>query len=580
MWPDSSDEEVVNGMCGLVASISREDNSQFVVDALRRLNYRGYDSFGIDASQNCDIVASVRQLGAIPESFALSRSANIVLGHTRWSSQGKPTLRNAHPIVKTKVTHDQGGRIERTCRVVHNGIIENYGELRSILEERGWKFETETDTEVIPCLLLDEPDHLWTVSQMLKGEYAFVALIDDHLLAIANGSPLVISNRGHIASDPIAFSGYADKYVRLLDGQFAYMTDDLVTFCHPDGEWYRPTFSLDVPNHSVNSGPAMLREIFEQPETLSKLPQISCMPDGPAVFFGCGSSYHAALLGRLYWGYYKGHPAQAEYASEFAYVYPTESNFIGLTQSGETKDTLNAFDSLSSLSAGRKVVAITNNPNSTVSSVVDHIFGLGVGPEIGVAATKTFTAQCLALLSMSVWPRQYEELKAELIPAITNVLTLDIEPFARELARYNHVLCLARRWNLPAAMEGALKIKEVAYIHAEAMSSAEMKHGPIALIDEKTLSIFIVMDDWNTKDKVISNMREIKARDGRILLITDDASLHKELYDWVILIPKVSMPLQPIVVSVVFQLLAYWAGTIRGNNVDRPRSLCKSVTVE
>jgi len=625
-------------MCGIACYAGKRPAKPFIIQALKRLEYRGYDSWGYTIFDDRGVEENVRSLGGPGEPSAGSFSGadyskepvgRIGLGHTRWATNGKVSIDNTHPVAGRPKPPFPGAEVMPlpSVYVVHNGVVENYQELREELEAVGHTFDTETDTEVIAHLLADMvptgsgndvtdlADAVIKVMKRLKGANAFVAGFvrnwSSRLVAASNGSPLVFTQEGHIASDPIAFAGFAKGYSRLPNGQVAivssfYYDEALTTRVEfvvpdtpgsPDAGFYRPNFKLNVPaEDATQKGPYehfMRKEIFEQEKVLEATVLPKYLPPKDRVcLFGCGSSYHAALVGRHYFEGLANLPTSVEYATELAdrnmsAFGVADTLFVGLTQSGETKDTLAAFHKLRA--SGVSPLVITNNPDSTVAQCAYPML-LGCGVERGVAATKTFTAQLIRLYQLAAGYCFYRGLDTpdiddqfgELRSAVSHVLTFenrikDLAIFARG---FRHHLYLARGILYPIAMEGALKVKEVAYIHAEAIHSSEMKHGPIALIDDNTLSIFLLTEH---NPRVSSNIREILARRGKVLVFADNNMreiAHELVGDSMVVLPTINPYLQPIVMSVALQLFAYHIAVTSGLDVDRPRNLAKSVTVE
>ena len=586
-------------MCGIAGFVGSRWDASFLGEALRRLEYRGYDSWGVATLNGSNFVYG-KQVGEISKAcLAIDKEnfpGSVGIGHTRWATHGSPTATNAHPIF--------GGR-DREVAVVHNGVIENHEELRSSLKAKGYVFETETDTEVIAHLFADICENTCTarerlrrLTRLLRGQYAFAVIIADdrpkRLLVACQGSPLLVSPDGLVASESVAFSGFTDDVYQLEDGQMAVLYGGKSIFVFDANDYLTDLRRVTVPatpEESLKDFPTyMLKEIAEQPECLARMLErktFDHLIDHTSNFFlfGCGSSYHAALIGQRYLEYVAAKPTQCDYASELLLRYSfhrPSTNFIALTQSGETKDTVETMKKLYSAREIRSLKCITNNTVSVAARYCDTLLDLDVGKEVGVAATKTFTAQTLALLLMALNTTRPIRLK-KLFPALNTVYDNrpKIDALACKVKDYNNVLFLGAGLNYPVALEAALKLKEVAYIHAEGMPAAEIKHGPIALIDQNTLSIFLVTHREATFGRICGNIAEIKARGGQVFVICDESS-HKLIGDDVddaFVIPDVAMPLDPIVLAMPVQLLAYYVAVRRGLNVDRPRSLAKTVTV-
>lgn len=633
-------------MCGIVAYAGPLPCRPFLIEGIKKLEYRGYDSFGYTTFANGELEEYGRFIGAPSKVFddatrhrgdgltswynhVVTPKATIGLCHTRWATHGKVSLLNSHPVA--------GGKFDEvsSAYVVHNGIVENFEEHRKKLKKEDFWFTTDTDTEVIANAIASYArrrdrgliEAISIVISELKGDYAFVAYHDrwpNTIFGFSRGSPLMVTQDGHVASDPIAFNGYAEKYSIVPQGCiFTIETQDnyipsIYFYCPTDSRRSRQTFYFEhkVPTDTkpqTSGTPLMLQEIRQQAVPNEEPYYIPIPKKEPTDFFklegstltrsfvrvkhdfifgdniclfGCGSSYNAALLGRDYLES-RGIPTRVEYATEL----PLRKNdfshtwFIALTQSGETKDTLEAIAFLKDNKAN--VSVITNNAHSQAARLATPIL-LRVGPEQAVAATKTFTEQCMKLLEISIiaTTKRHQDTVIESISEPIGSLLgreSEIEQLARFANRWDNYLFLARGSLYPIALEGALKVKEVAYKHAEAVHASEMKHGPIALIDDKTLSLFLLTCNDDQKfDRVCSNIEEIKARGGNIISIVDDDSQERVrslIGDNVVIVPTLRDFRSPLVVNVALQLFAYHLAMINGLNVDRPRSLCKSVTV-
>jgi glucosamine--fructose-6-phosphate aminotransferase (isomerizing) len=601
-------------MCGIAGYAGPRPAYPFIVQALKEMEYRGYDSFGVAVYPgNAEAPQIMKGTGSPSRGLSPGYlEGNIGIGHTRWATHGAVTAENTHPIRGGK----PGGP---SWYVVHNGIIENHKELRQELQGWGYVFKTETDTEVIGHLFdwfyttgnLDLMGTVREVCRHLKGQYAFAVLSPYHVdeLAIAcKGSPLLLTQEGHVASDLRALSSVASMAYRMSDGAMATIRfsgdkpnikvfDSLVIY----GLWW--LHKVPVPDKEstdlAGCDHYMLKEIYEQPTLLRNgwLPKMAPIPFGKpdrVVLFGCGSSYHAALLGRKYIEDLVGRPCQVEYATELASEWFYESPntlWIGLTQSGETKDTLRALERLSK-EPGKyplNLRVITNNRWSSAANLA-KVIHLDCGFEQGVAATKTFTMQVARLLQLAcmmggIRTNIVEMMRTNLPDAVLMLLQNEgqIKKVAEYVGQWHNILYLARGLLYPIAMEGALKMKEVAYRHAEAMHASEMKHGPIALIDDKTLCIFLLTkQDEPEIRRVAANIEEVQARGGKVVVFADEDSA-KALGTGeaiVVILPSVSKLLQPILVNIALQLLSYHVAVRDGLDVDRPRNLAKSVTVE
>lgn len=553
-------------MCGIVAASLVGPCFPFLRAGLLALEYRGYDSFGLACwagryEVRRQVGAPSAHLGGWPD---LPGWAGV--GHTRWATHGRPTEANCHPVM--------GGRDYPVVAVVHNGIVDNHSELRRELERLGYRFRTDTDTEVVAHCLAH---HGWyqTLAR-LRGSMAFAALYPgDKVQAVSMGCPLLVAEGGMAASDPSAFAGHAARCARLADGQS-------VLLCR--GEVYadRPALAWDVPvppPEGHGGRRRMADEIREQPgyvKWLAGEPAAERAGDEPVVMFGCGSSYNAALLGRhALWR--DDRPAWCEYATEFHGAAPGW-RYVALSQSGETMDTLAAVRRLRA--AGADVTAVTNAPHSTVAALASRVVGLGCGPERAVAATKTFTAQALALFRMS---RHAPAPLAELAEAMAEVARGDVRvlDLVRSRPLPHDVLVLGRGPCYAVAREGALKLTEVALRHAQAMPASEVKHGPIALVDPGTLAVLVGSShDAEHARRMAGNAQEVMARGGRVLAVAD-AGLELPAGVERLDVPRVrSALLQPLVNNVVLQQLACHAAEAEGLDPDRPRGLAKAVTVE
>ncbi len=623
-------------MCGIVGYIGPHQAVDFLIEGLRRLEYRGYDSSGVVTIDQGEF-AITKSVGRVDKLVAKldeqPAPGRIGLGHTRWATHGPATDVNAHPHV--------GG--ENVLALVHNGVIENFRELKQQLAERGYYCKSATDTEVVAHLVAAELDArpaaasntppadryaplveaVQAALAQLRGTYGLAMFFRDWpdvIVAARLGSPLVIGigdGEHFIASDGSPLVGHTDQIVYLADHELAVVTADSIRVIHRDeGHVRHSVEQLDIDTTQVDLGGFphyMLKEIFEQPETvtaamlgrlnreeatavfggLNLTPQQLRMIDR-IVLTACGTSWHAALVGEYMIEAYARIPVEVEYASELRYRNPPMSPqtvLFAITQSGETIDTLAALREMKR--KGHPTLAICNVVGSTIAREADGGVYLHAGPEIGVASTKAFTSQCVVMALLALYFGRIRHLSYEAGLRIIDELSalsghieeaLDTNNEARRIAaKYascNNFLYLGRQFNFPTALEGALKLKEISYIHAEGYPAAEMKHGPIALVDEQTPSVFIV-PQGGVYSKVISNMEEIKARGGPVIAIVDkDDSQAVELADDVIRVPAVPDFLQPIVTVVPLQLLAYHTAILRGCDVDKPRNLAKSVTVE
>ncbi len=608
-------------MCGIIGYVGYREAEPVLVEGLRRLEYRGYDSAGVATATGSHLHVRKRA-GRIAELAAhLTQHpapGRVGIGHTRWATHGAPNDRNAHPHV------GGNGRVV----VVHNGVIENYAALKSELQQQGVVFHSDTDTEVIAHLIArhlngDLTEAVMHVLPLLKGTYGIAALsLDDPNLLVGArlGSPLVLGlSEGEcfLASDPTALAGYADKVVYLDDQQVCVLAPDYWSILDRErAEVEASIHDLETTANDITPGSFdhfMLKEIYEQPEALEnalrgRLDDV----EGCAHFGGlnldpqrlrqveriiltaCGTSYHAALVGEYLFEEFARIPVEVEYASEFRYRNPPidrNTIVIAITQSGETADTLAALRE--SKRKGHPTLALCNVVGSSIAREADGGVYLHAGPEIGVASTKAFTNQVAVLAMLALYfgrtrhlsslqgLRMVEELKAmpELIRSTLRCHE-QVKRIAEKYAHVKNILYLGRQYHFPVALEGALKLKEISYIHAEGYPAAEMKHGPIALVDEETPTIFLI-PRGGVYDKVLSNLEEIKARGGPVIAVaTEGDEIAARRADDVISIPDAPEYLQPLVSVVPLQLLAYHIALLRGCDVDKPRNLAKSVTVE
>jgi glucosamine--fructose-6-phosphate aminotransferase (isomerizing) len=608
-------------MCGIIGYIGSRGATPLLIEGLKRMEYRGYDSAGV-AVMNGAGVETRKAAGKISElERALAASpvaGDLGIGHTRWATHGVPNECNAHPHIDCK------GNIA----VVHNGIIENSGTLKRGLQARGHKFASETDTEVIAHLIEEAFDGnledavieaLWQI----EGTYGIAVVSSkdrNKIVAARKGSPLLLGlgdGEYYVASDVSAILAQTREVVYLDDGDVAILTRDGYTVLNQRAQQLeRRVSKIDWDLDQIERGGFahfMLKEIFEQPATVencmrgrllldqgtSKLGGLN-MTDEELLRFdnilitACGTSWHSALIGEHMLENLARIPVEVEYASELRYRNPIVTDktlCIVISQSGETADTLAAMREAKS--RGARTYGIVNVVGSTIARESDGGIYVHAGPEIGVASTKAFTSQVIALLLFTLKLARLRNLSMvdgkeiiqemlKLPSKIQDVLDRapEIEKIAEEFKNAQNFLYLGRGYSFPTALEGALKLKEISYIHAEGYPAAEMKHGPIALIDEKMPVLFITPHD-SVFDKVVSNVQEVKARGGRVVAITtrDEESLHGKL-DYEFRIPETKDMLTPVLASVPLQLLAYYIAVKRGANVDQPRNLAKSVTVE
>ncbi len=608
-------------MCGIVGAIAKRDITPILIDGLKRLEYRGYDSAGIAIRKSSGELCRIRSVGKVAalEEMITGNPVQGELGiaHTRWATHGMPAERNAHP-------HMSGERVA----IVHNGIIENHAELRAQLEAKGYRFTSETDTEVIAHLLdsvlASEKDLLTavkTAAAQLVGAYALGVMCPDYpdrLVVARAGSPLVIGvgeGENFIASDVFALLPVTRSFIFLEEGDLAEIRRDGITVYDAEGrQAERPVRESQLTSSTSDKGPYrhyMLKEIFEQPsviaETLEgrihrgrlleesfghKATQLLDKTKNIQIV-ACGTSYHAGYVAR-YWLEEIGIPCQVEVASEFRYrktVVPEDTLFLTISQSGETADTLAALRGAKERDYLGSIV-ICNVPESSLVRESDVALMTRAGPEIGVASTKAFTTQLVALrllvLALARRRGMSAEREKELVEElhalprqVEVVLELSdaIQAMANDFANKENALFLGRGTFYPVAMEGALKLKEISYIHAEAYPAGELKHGPLALVDEN-IPVVCALPDDPLLEKVLSNLQEVRARGGQLFLFSDQAvKIDLDNYKNLTL-NDIYPSTAPIVYSVPLQLLAYHVAVLKGTDVDQPRNLAKSVTVE
>lgn len=614
-------------MCGIVAYLGHQQAFPILIDGLKRLEYRGYDSAGVallDALDNLNVYKVKGKVSTL-EDYVTDKdvNGNIGIAHTRWATHGEPSQVNAHPICS------QSGNIA----LIHNGIIENYLTIRKELEKRGFKFISSTDTEVLTNLIEDvqlrEKVALFEAVRIalnhVIGAYAIVILEKGHpdqLIAARKGSPMVIGigeNEYFIASDATPIVGRTQKVVYLEDEQVAQITlkDGVHVKTIHDVEAVPYVQELKMSLESIEKAGYdhfMLKEIYEQPSIVRDTMRGRLHPDlntvrlgglldyelqllyaDNIVFVACGTSWHAGLVGSYLIESLAKIRVRVEYASEFRYRDPVitpHDVVIAISQSGETADTLAAIKLAKE--KGAVVLGICNVIGSSISRATDAGVYTHAGPEIGVASTKAFTSQItvLAMLALRLAELKRtltDECRQELLDELYRIpdkieKALGCDSIVKEIAaRFKdsrNMMYLGRLQNYPVAMEGALKLKEISYIHAEGYPAAEMKHGPIALIDNDMPVVFIATDS-KTYEKVLSNVQEVKARKGRIIsVVTEDDTLVKGMSDYSIEIPMTKPLFSPFLAILPLQLLAYHIAVMRGCNVDQPRNLAKSVTVE
>ena len=612
-------------MCGIVGGVAERNISNILIEGLKRLEYRGYDSAGL-ALINQGQILRERRVGKVVnlEQAVLDAQLNGSLGiaHTRWATHGKPTENNAHPHISGNVA------------VVHNGIIENYQELKDQLETLGYIFTSQTDTEVVAHLVNDAlkstPSLLEAVRLVvpkLKGAYALGIIHTDHpdeLITVREGSPLVIGvgiGENFISSDQLALLPITNRFIYLEEGDIARLTRTTIEV-FVDGQLVeRPVTELDATVTNASKGRYkhyMLKEIYEQPEAIKQT--ISQALNGNALredflanandqfkniqqiqIIACGTSYHAGMIAKYWCEQLIDLPCQVEIASEFRYRSPVIVNqtlYLCISQSGETADTLAALRDIQKRAVSKHLdittMAICNVATSSMVRETNYSLLTLAGPEIGVASTKAFTTQLAALMLLvlkigtvkqTITAEQVSQLIADLwhIPKIlldTLQNNNEILALSELFVEKQHCLFLGRGTHFPIALEGALKLKEISYIHAEGYAAGELKHGPLALVDNEMPVVILAPKD-DMLDKLKSNMEEVQARGGELFVFADENSgIKSKDRQHVVNVPTVHPTLAPIVYSIPIQLLSYHVAVLRGTDVDQPRNLAKSVTVE
>ena len=608
-------------MCGIIGYIGKKNAVSVILEGLKRLEYRGYDSAGVAFFSDKGIevrrcTGKIKELASILENE--SPSSTTAIGHTRWATHGKPSDENAHP------------HRSKTIVLVHNGIIENYLDLKEKMIEKGYEFKSETDTEVL-CHLIEEyvkrypfEDAVREALKEVKGAYALVIVKEDEpgkIIGARKDSPLVVGlgdGELFLASDVPAFLNYSRDVVFIDDGEMVILSDKGLVIKGPDGspvqrEVKSVPWSLSMAEKGGYSH-FMLKEIYEQPRAIGDTLRNRFNPERGEVnldefglsinemkgierifIVACGTSYHAALIGKYMIEELARITTEVDIASEFRYRRPLVKPgdlAIAITQSGETADTLAALREAKKL--GARTLTICNVVGSTSSREADAVFYTHSGPEIGVASTKAFTTQIVALYLFAICLGKAKgavsnDLSKELLKELLMLpgqveaalsINEKVGDIAKDFFKAKGFLYLGRGINYPIALEGALKLKEISYIHAEGYPAGEMKHGPIALIEEE-LPVIVLAPTNNLHQKILSNVQEVKSRGGIVIAVTDDS--HSDIFkisDKCILVPRTNPYLTPVIMAIPVQLLAYHVGVLRGCDVDQPRNLAKSVTVE
>jgi glucosamine--fructose-6-phosphate aminotransferase (isomerizing) len=608
-------------MCGIVGYVGEEQAVPVILEGLRRLEYRGYDSAGVAIINHSglQVVKEVGKLKMLRERLQKNSIAGTTgIGHTRWATHGIPSQVNAHPHCDCT----------NSFTVVHNGIIENYSELRQDLIHRGHQFVSETDTEVVVHLLEENYtgsllEAMLCAMRKLHGAYALAAICTHEprvIVAARCGSPLVVgygNGCSLIASDASAILEHTRKVIYLEDYHAAQVRSEGITICDIDGTKQEPVFkeiTLNLMDIEKGGHPHyMIKEIFEQPSLVTDVLMRRISASGEITFrevdlerldldavrrihmVSCGTAYHASMVGKYYLENLARLPVEVDIASEFRYRNPVidkHTLVVAISQSGETADTLAGVKEAHSREA--KVLSLINVEGSSIDRASDKTLYIYAGPEIAVASTKAYTAQLLALFLFALYmgkrrgtiaPSLYQDLVKEvrLLPRkmqwiLDNHQTVKL--CSNKFFKANNFLYLGRSFNYPNAFEGALKLKELSYIHAEGCGAGEMKHGPIALIDD-TFPVVCIAPEGRVYEKMLSNIEEIRARKGILIAIaTEDNVEIANHCNYVIYIPKVQEMLSPLLTVIPLQLLAYYITILKGLDVDQPRNLAKSVTVE
>lgn len=615
-------------MCGIVGAIGVEDIVGKIADGLKKLEYRGYDSAGVSVLDG-GVFKTVKEEGKIVNLVAALRDSELVdyfgekesvdssnlmaIGHTRWATHGRVSQENSHPHASSRV-----------C-VVHNGIIENYQEIREKLAQNGANFLSETDSEVVPHLLEVNLAHFGEVKAALmatlgqiKGSYALAMMVrgnEDFMVVAKKGSPLLVGLGGdgnYIASDYYALANYTNEVVYLRDGEFAFVYKDRVEFFDESGANVKREVKLmENLENEADKGDFdhfMLKEIYEQPEVIAKTVQnYANLGDLAAGFdfsgvnkltiVACGTSYYAGMVAKYWIEEIAKIEVEVDIASEFRYrknVFRDDNLMLFISQSGETADTIAALKHAKE--AGQRILSIVNVQNSSMAELSDAVIRTLAGVEIGVASTKAYVAQLsvLALLAARIavakgldvdeegFLRQISASAVKISEILRPENVVKIQEVARHLTDFRHILFVGRGVSYVSALEGALKLREISYIDAQAIAAGELKHGTIALIDEN-MPVVAVVPENELFDKVASNIEEIKARDGRVVALSSVSGLKElsGLVDFGLVAPEISGVIEEgLVLMPALQLLAYYVALFKGNDVDQPRNLAKSVTVE
>lgn len=610
-------------MCGIVGYIGTKNCVPILIEGLKRLEYRGYDSAGIGVVKNSGVKV-VKNKGKVSllerKILGEKLSATIGLGHTRWATHGEPNEINAHPHINE----------DGTLFLIHNGIIENYQTLKRSLKDQGYTFRSDTDTEVVAHLIdsfLKKGNELFQAVRLslseVNGAYGIAVVYQnepDKIVVARKGSPLVLGigeGENFIASDVSALVAHTNQIIYLEDNEVVEVfADRIVTKTIDDEDIQKEIIEITMTLDEIDRGgyqTFMLKEIMEQTESVrnsmrgrlihefgtAKLGGLEnilerLVKSKRFIISACGTSWHSALVGEYMFEQYLRIPTEVEYASEFRYRNPilnSDDTIFFISQSGETADTLAALREAKQ--KGALCLGICNVVGSSIARESDGGVYIHAGPEIGVASTKAFTGQLIVLALITLLLARRKDLSLvdgrkiieefySIPEKIARILKLNshIESIAEQFVNSRNFLYLGRGYNFPVALEGALKLKEISYIHAEGYPAAEMKHGPIALVDENMPVVFIAPKD-STYEKILSNIEEVKARKGKVIVIANESDNEIDnIADWVVKVPDTIRLLMPVLTVVPLQLLAYHIAVKKGLNVDQPRNLAKSVTVE
>ena len=614
-------------MCGIIAYVGNKSNAgKILFEGLHTLEYRGYDSSGIALINNKNNIKIYKKKGIVKlaeKKFLKEKiSSKIGIGHTRWATHGEPNNKNSHPILS----------YSKNFAIVHNGIIENYSILKKILEEKGYKFRTDTDTEVLINFIeeiykkskFDFENSLNTALRQIRGAFA-IAIINkktpNYLYGARRGSPLVVGiseNNFFLASDASPIVKHTNDVIYLKDNEIVKISSENLKITNLKKEKINPEVKkIELKIEEIEKGgydSFMLKEIMEQPKSIkrSMLGRINVNKKNlfingindyvkkllnakRIIIVGCGTSWHAGLVAEYFFEKYTRIPVEVEYGSEFRYRNPilnSDDVVFFISQSGETADTLESVKITKK--KGATALGIVNNVGSSIARITDEGCYLHAGPEIGVASTKAFTSQLIILFMIGVRlsnrlniikQKKYVEMIYQLdnIPKLAEEILEQrnkIKNIAKTIYKKNSCLFMGRGTNFPVGLEGALKLKEISYIHAEGYPAAELKHGPIALL-EKGTPVIVICTRSDEYEKTIANIEEVKARKAMVIAILDSKNKHvSEMVDYSIVVPQIKNDFSPILNIIPLQLLAYYVAKYKGLDVDKPRNLAKSVTVE